>query len=1009
MHSTKTSNTYSLRVRKAIAFDRDYSPDPPGQPRGPRKYGGVNQQQQSQTGRNPTNLAEKWIHDYEESPDQAIVQMLQLIIASCGCSGKLDANMIHNMQWKDIIERISEYFDEDSGDYPLILTTHQFRRFRNNFAEFLQSFVIRSKNNILFDVTLMDSLIQLLTLLSDNPIRAFRHTATFASMKLSSSIVDVVVELVDLKDKNVIQIETEKARLLHAGTNERLERLLQAKTELDQKIDELSAMLQYIFKCVFVHRYRDHVADFRIICVSELGIWIRIYPALFLDDSYLKYIGWSLFDKVPEVRQKCISALLPLYENNKLIRRLELFTHKFKDRLVSMVMDTDVEVATKTCQLMTHIYRAFPVLLDPGACVPLYELVYCNNRQLAVAAGEFVNAKLFSTATDGSMMSSSTSILAPPVDNRQLIKDLVAFFIDGDVHRHPAYLVDSLIDICPMLKDWPTMVDILLSEEFDQFDTHLIAIVCAAVKQAATGEHPPNRIVVSIRRGPGAGTEKKDLRMLQDERVHLSEVFILALPRLLQKFIADQEKVRDLIEIFLYFELEIYSAGRYEQPLNELMVLLERIVEQYSNDEITTNIARVFQFITSNMSVAQFTDTSRCRIVDGVVQNLRQQMQMFMANEEEQLDEEDEASLLSSFRKMVAFTSTIDVAVKWDFWDMCMDLLQNSNRFQSADLVEKTVLLCFQLLSWDMKRFVAAQEQKEETIELLRKRRDQFLKVTKSILRDQAAGVENAFMCICDILIMFNWKLAADYGPDHHIHVLAIKVDKDMICRITEFVMDNVFVLEENDNVHDMAEPERIQLMAKRRNLLAQYSKLFIYGLLPVIDSVGVLRQFTRFFSDFGDIMKQLLQKCREMDKWATAKAIVFALINSYEELKLFSEESVVDQDSENFQALRELAKRFALSFGVDNLKNREALAVIHHDGIKFALSLDPKARQTQRTHENVSFFEILQEFSPKLHRQDKLAVLRYLDKNCSPDTSHEDGDAWQTYLLYRSSLAKAE
>uniref|UniRef100_A0A183C523 SCD domain-containing protein n=1 Tax=Globodera pallida TaxID=36090 RepID=A0A183C523_GLOPA len=704
MHSTKTSNTYSLRVRKPIAFDRDYSPDPPGQPvrkkakvqgnnvtpkRGPRKYGGVNQQQQNQvggeavpkfavpavqdpyfltlkTGRNPTSLAEKWIHDYEESPDQAIVQMLQLIVASCGCSGKLDANMIHNMQWKDIIERISEYFDEDSGDYPLILTTHQFRRFRNNFAEFLQSFVIRSKNNILFDVTLMDSLIQLLTLLSDNPIRAFRHTATFASMKLSSSIVDVVVELVDLKDKNVIQIETEKARLLHAGTNERLERLLQAKTELDQKIDELSAMLQYIFKCVFVHRYRDHVADFRIICVSELGIWIRIYPALFLDDSYLKYIGWSLFDKVPEVRQKCISALLPLYENNKLIRRLELFTHKFKDRLVSMVMDTDVEVATKTCQLMAHIYRAFPVLLDPGACVPLYELVYCNNRQLAAAAGEFVNAKLFSTSTDdknviqietekarllhagtnerlerllqakteldqkidelsamlqyifkcvfvhryrdhvadfriicvselgiwiriypalflddsylkyigwslfdkvpevrqkcisallplyennklirrlelfthkfkdrlvsmvmdtdvevatktcqlmahiyrafpvlldpgacvplyelvycnnrqlaaaagefvnaklfststdASMMSSSTSILAPPVDNRQLIKDLVAFFIDGDVHRHPAYLVDSLIDICPMLKDWPTMVDILLSEE----------------------------------------------------------------------------------------------------------------------------------------------------------------------------------------------------------------------------------------------------------------------------------------------------------------------------------------------------------------------------------------------------------------------------------------------------------------------------------------------------------------------------------------------------------------
>lgn len=38
-----------------------------------------------------------------------------------------------------------------------------------------------------------------------------------------------------------------------------------------------------------------------------------------------------------------------------------------------------------------------------------------------------------------------------------------------------------------------------------------------------------------------------------------------------------------------------------------------------------------------------------------------------------------------------------------------------------------------------------------------------------------------------------------------------------------------------------------------------------------------------------------------------------------------------VDQDSEKFQSLRELGRRFALSFGVDNIRNRDALALIHH------------------------------------------------------------------------------
>ncbi|KAL3117751.1 hypothetical protein niasHT_004880 [Heterodera trifolii] len=809
-------------------------------------------------GTRATNLVDKWVREYEESPDQAIVQLLQLIVASCGCSGKLDANMIHNMQWKDIVERLSEYFDEDSGDYPL--TTQQYRKFR-------------------------------------------------------------------------------------------------------------------------IHRYRDQVADVRIICISELGVWIRIYPALFLDDSFLQgnlanfrevpllnYIGWSLFDKVAEVRQNCIHALLPLYENNDLIAKLESFTSQFKARLVSMVLDTDVDVATKTYQLMTHIYRAFPALLDPDACVPLYELVYCNNRQLATAAGEFVNAKLFSSAVDNSLLSSSTSLLTPPADNHQLIKNLVTFFIDAAARHHPAYLVDSLIDICPMLKDWSTMVNILLSDESDHTHCHLISIMCAAVRQAATGEHPPNRIVVSIRRGPGAGTEKKDLQILHDGRVHLSKVFIPKLPRLLQKFIADQEKVRDFIGLFLHFELEIYSVFRHDQPLYDLMKLLEHIVEQYSNDEITSNIASVFQFISTNMTLARSTETNRCRIVNGIVQNLRQQLQMFLANkkdEDQQLDEKDEAALLSAFRKMVAFASRIDVPVNVEFWDMCIALFQNSHRFRSAVLVEKAMLLCILLLNWEMKRLMATQEHDEETIESLKKKRDQLLRATKSILRDFAIGVETAFMCICDILILFNRKLAADNGPDHTIHSLAIKLDDDMAIWLNAYSW-------------------------------AKSSAYLCKG---------------GFFTEFGDIIKNLFQKCLELDKRATAKAIVRALVSSYNELRLIpqdtvdhesgdsqalpNQETIVDQDSEH---LRELAKRLALSFGVDSFKNKEALAVIHYDGIKFALGLDQNRKKTERTYPNLSFFEILQEFLPKLHHEDKAEVLRYLDQNCSPCEQLREGEAWQTY-----------
>lgn len=32
--------------------------------------------------------------------------------------------------------------------------------------------------------------------------------------------------------------------------------------------------------------------------MAEIGVWMKRYPAMFLDDSYLKYVGWTLYDRV---------------------------------------------------------------------------------------------------------------------------------------------------------------------------------------------------------------------------------------------------------------------------------------------------------------------------------------------------------------------------------------------------------------------------------------------------------------------------------------------------------------------------------------------------------------------------------------------------------------------------------------------------------------------------------------------------------------------------------------
>ena len=50
----------------------------------------------------------------------------------------------------------------------------------------------------------------------------------------------------------------------------------------------------FIFGVIF----RDTQPEIRSICISEIGIWMKKYPNMFLDDGYLKYVGWTLYDKV---------------------------------------------------------------------------------------------------------------------------------------------------------------------------------------------------------------------------------------------------------------------------------------------------------------------------------------------------------------------------------------------------------------------------------------------------------------------------------------------------------------------------------------------------------------------------------------------------------------------------------------------------------------------------------------------------------------------------------------
>ena len=106
---------------------------------------------------------------------------------------------------------------------------------------------------------------------------------------------------------------------------------------------------------------------------------MKKYHTNFLDDTYLKYIGWTIHDKVGDVRLKCLQTLQPLYGSEDLKGKLELFTSKFKDRIVDMTLDKEFDVSVEAVKLVISIFKYHREMLTDQV---IAKLIQCRLLQL---------------------------------------------------------------------------------------------------------------------------------------------------------------------------------------------------------------------------------------------------------------------------------------------------------------------------------------------------------------------------------------------------------------------------------------------------------------------------------------------------------------------------------------------------------------------------------------------------------------------------------------------------
>ncbi|OAD58654.1 Cohesin subunit SA-1 [Eufriesea mexicana] len=906
--------------------------------------------------------------------ENALLMLMQFFINASGCKGRITSEMQATMEHVAIIRKMTEEFDEESGEYPLIMTGQQWKKFRANFCEFVQILVRQCQYSIIYDQFLMDNVISLLTGLSDSQVRAFRHTATLAAMKLMTALVDVALTVSINLDNTQRQYEAERQKAREKRAADRLESLMAKRKELEENMDEIKNMLTYMFKSVFVHRYRDTLPEIRAICMAE--------------------IGWTLHDKVGEVRLKCLQALQPLYASEELKTKLELFTSKFKDRIVAMTLDKEYDVAVQAVKLVISILKHHREILTDKDCEHVYELVYSSHRAVAQAAGEFLNERLF-RPDDEAVAGVKTKRGKKRLPNTPLIRDLVLFFIESELHEHGAYLVDSLIETNQMMKDWECMTDLLLEEAGpeeealdNQKETSLIELMVCCIKQAATGEAPvgrgPTRKILSA----------KEMKQVHDDKQRLTEHFIQTLPLLLDKYRADPEKLANLLAIPQYFDLDIYTKSRQEQNLDSLLNKIHTIVEKMHDTEVLDTAAKTLE----HMCIEGHAIFTR-NLIEG--------------NEEP--DEDEIFNVVQSLKKVSIFYSCHNMN-PWGIWDSLYKDIEDAkdpSKCLPHEAVKYCISACFFSILWGQNHLMETADsgnRGEDECRQLKERLHSFMGSMRYFVSGDVNGTpsppilrEEAYNTICDLLVVFCNQLTTHSNP--LMHQLVYEPDQAMQNMLNRFIQEYVFFDEEDDE-HD--EHSKIEELHKRRNFLAGYCKLIVYNMIPTKAAADVFKHYVKYYNDYGDIIKTTLGKARDINKTNCALTMQHSLNILYNEI--VAEKGKVNRNSEEFTAIKELAKRFALSFGLDAVKNREAITALHRAGVLFAIT-PPDGIEQDPTGPppNLSFLEILSEFTNKLLKQDKRVVLNFLDRRLQAGMPSSRGEDWQPLLLYRNSLLHGE
>eukprot|EP00127_Corallochytrium_limacisporum_P000760 Clim_evm46s25 gene=Clim_evmTU46s25 len=885
----------------------------------------------------------------EKKSAAAVTELINFHLELCGCeSGVSSAAHLEASEVQELMAEIVDSIPESAGaEYKLKnASAKETKVLRNNLDAFWTSLVQRLlslSSNI--HRTVIDDLAQWVIQGTLSDVRAVRHTSTFVAYMIMNGMVAYIAENTRECEqlRKTLSTEQKKTSSKKTKTDRRthMEKQLESMEERNEVVWDI--LQKQWFSGTFQHRYRDSAPEIREMSLSCLSVWMLALPDYFFSDQFLKYIGWLLSDKAKEVRHTALESLNTVMQKGHL-DRLRLFVEKFKARIVEMVNDIEASVAVEAMKTVELMNASFEDALSEEQIEGICLLVFCEDRGISRAGArhlrtylvEDTRSRFIEDALDKQKSSrkakgakASRELESRLTTDQKDIVALASFMVSKapDV-QESAYYIDTLWNAFSAIKNYEEFVALLQSHDLPKISADiertLVDMLVYSVKKYC------GKLDLPGRRGTTKFTQKQQ-KDYDEKRRHVTQVVLAEWSAFLDRFSSDAEAFANLVGLVEDFDINLLGDADAIETVTTAVNLFNQTFLKHPSRDVILQISKAYITL---LKLGEPLSSRMQASLHSLSQTVTAKLQTAAENEKEALYDVELA--VSMAHALILHHSILNQP---EILNHLLEIVK-SRKNDSDDLVSYAVEGLVQNVFW-----AAADKDRDGGLaEYVAKIMEEIEAIVTNPDTSDRLMTEMS-LSMCDLCITYN-----THALEMELNV--ITPSNTVRAQLVQHVVDAI-VFKEEEEVTEEA-------LVAGAKVLACVFKMAMTDIMPTVSVAGIVAMYPQVQDQFQQVYREFFKRLREDGPADFAQ--------------LALEATAIHLEESNDSAIA-FVKKLAPTFGIDNLKTRDAVNEVHKRMIKRAFGL------IGSQDADVRYLVCVQELSRLLIPQDARVLLSWIDQ----------------------------